>query len=742
MTVPRPVTGAPALTDWPPARRDDSAECEAKQVVAVSTQSTEPVREVAWVRLDASLECGADGLRMLRACARWLRIAQAAGAADAIAAARSRLLPAVEESALPPREAQVVRVCSSVMCDLAGQGWLLKVGAPGIYAAQPNAAASWAEEKTRVRTAHLIERDSQLAQPATRRFIQDMERRRPTRDGWRSIFTLMRDGRPLRDHLLAASAADTPEARRSALAACVQPYVQVVEPSAVDHVTGLRLMDVWRYFRHTWTTTYNSTPGRKMYVLIRDRAVPEHPVIGIAALGSAIVQMSERDRWIGWSSDAFLAELQQRPSSEWARWLDESLDELLAGVYTADLVRDGVFSRRELRASTGDTVARLRAASREARNTHRLYAQVAQHKATARKVTSAAKGRRKKKPGKPASNDAHWRRQALTHLFKSKRATALADLLEARVRLAASGFDGPTKQALKTALSKPAGRRAVQTVLRRVRAAHVGIDMLDITVCGAVAPYTVLLGGKLVSMLMASPEIVAAYARRYRDACSVIASAMAARAIRRRPNLVLLGTTSLYGVASSQYNRVRVPAGKVGAAGDVEFIRLGRTAGFGSYHFSRETIAELEAVAASVRRGREVNSIFGEGVNPKLRKVRGALDSVGLPSEALLQHGSPRLIYGVPLASNFREVLLGRAKRPKYLLPQAPDAAAAEAIAAYWRERWLEPRVQRPDVLRAVAEHSLSFPVTHGARVTLPRRGDENDGPRDMADLFESQEAG
>jgi len=215
---------------------------------------------------------------------------------------------------------------------------------------------------------------------------------------------------------------------------------------------------------------------------------------------------------------------------------------------------------------------------------------------------------------------------------------------------------------------------------------------------------------------------------------------MAARAVRRRPNLVLLGTTSLYGVASSQYNRIRVPADKLNASGNVEFIRLGRTAGFGSYHFSRQTLEELETVAASARRGRTVNSIFGEGVNPKLRKVRGALDIVGLPSEVLLQHGSPRLIYAVPLASNFRDVLLGKAKRPKYLLPQMADGSATDVIAGYWRDRWLAPRIQRPDVLNSLTDHSLSFPVTHGARVILPTGTDGRGSSYESADLFESQE--
>ncbi|MGZ5889512.1 MAG: Druantia anti-phage system protein DruA [Hyphomicrobium sp.] len=42
-----------------------------------------------------------------------------------------------------------------------------------------------------------------------------------------------------------------------------------------------------------------------------------------------------------------------------------------------------------------------------------------------------------------------------------------------------------------------------------------GIAVADITVCGAVQPYNAILGGKLVAMLAASPEIVLEYRRRY-----------------------------------------------------------------------------------------------------------------------------------------------------------------------------------------------------------------------------------
>ncbi len=335
------------------------------------------------------------------------------------------------------------------------------------------------------------------------------------------------------------------------------------------------------------------------------------------------------------------------------------------------------------------------------------------------------------------SADADWMRQAKTHLFTSKRASTLADLLEARRQLLRAGLRSPTAESLRAAVVSPGFRRAASTILRHVKAAHVGVDMMDITVCGAIPPYNALLGGKLVSLLLASPEVRASYSNRYATAVSVIASAMAGKPVRRRPNLVLLGTTSLYDVAPAQYNRLRLPAERAGGAqGDeLRFVRVGQTVGFGSFHFSRPTMELIELVLARQQSGRPVNSIFGEGVNPKLRKVRGALELLGLPSDALLRHQSPRIIYAVPLAKNFREVLLGLAQRPVPIIPAAEGTAAA--IVEFWRERWLTGRIEHEYVLEDVGRHTLIYPIRHGARVRLPSRADEHGA---QTDLFPADE--
>jgi len=664
-----------------------------------------------WIAIRPNVVADARARRLLRDCVRRL-VGLSPDTETAQSIARIREEATVLAGRLPTTISLQTLLCASILCDLRAQGWQLRLLPKLIeVAAPPDDEGSVEARKAQIRAAHLIERDAQLCQPSVRRFVRRMERRRLYKGEWQSVFSLMRDGRELANSLRMAAEVPAGPTRLAALQGCIDPYVQVVTPDAVCQFTGIRLLDVWRYFRHTWNTAYLSTPGRKVWFLVRDRAALNHPVLGIGALGSSIVQLAPRDRWIGWKSEEFLTGIRARPTVSWARWLESSLAKLIADIHVADFRAEGVVSKGDLARPTKDLVLRLRELAADEWRVHRLYPDRQAHKAAVQRRW-----------------DADWKAEARAHLFRAKRAEHLAELLEARRSLLAAGFRQPTAAALRRALGSKTAAHAIVTVLRYVKAVHVGVDMMDITICGAVAPYNALLGGKLVGLLMASPEVAAAYCSRYNGVPSIIASSMAGRPIRRRPTLAFLGTTSLYGVASSQYNRLRMPAeiagGRVGD--ELVFIPVGKTVGFGSFHFSRDTMRSLEVLLARKLAGRPVNSIFGEGVNPKLRKVRSALDLIGLPSDLLLQHGSPRIIYAVPLARNFREVLMGRASRATPIIPIQGDTSAR--ITEFWRERWLARRIERAQVLTAVAGHSLAYPVRHGARVILPTMLDE-EGP-------------
>jgi hypothetical protein len=181
---------------------------------------------------------------------------------------------------------------------------------------------------------------------------------------------------------------------------------------------------------------------------------------------------------------------------------------------------------------------------------------------------------------------------------------------------------------------------------------------------------------------------------------------------------VLLGTTSLYGVGSSQYNRIKIPAGRLGGSDEdtIRYDELGRSEAFGTSQYSEETVDALVDLVQQLDAHR-VNSIFGEGVSPKLRKVRQALDLLNLPSGLLLRHHRPRVVYAVSLVRNLRDYLIGLSRQPDYIVPAASEAGATSAIGAWWRERWLRNRITSDDVLNEVARHTHVHPVTHGARV-------------------------
>lgn len=602
---------------------------------------------------------------------------------------------ALAESSVPSSRASrgtAMDAALGVLADLASQGWRLRVEAKDLFLCPPATETDPVAEKQRVRSQELLKRDEQLAIPSVRRFIQKMERPREFQGAFVSIFSLMRDGAELADALVSVGPGR----------GVIDPYVQIVSSTDRCDLTGLRLLDIWRYFRHTWSNQLTSTPGRTMQLLVRDRAAPFHPVIGIAAIGSAIVQIAERDEWIGWQPKDVLARLEEDSGLRWARWLMRRLESGLDEIYLDDLIEDGLYWPSLWSEPTDDSIEKLRQESAVRRRDHNRFARRSEF-ATPKDPTDTAA----------------WTERAKSDLFRSKRCLALGELLAAKKALAKYLEPNPTGTGLRSALLDRRARRAISTIRRRAKAEAVGTEIADLTVCGALPPYNALIGGKLVGMLAVSPTVVRAYHKRYSAYASQIASSLAGRPIRRRSNLVFVGTTSLYGSSSSQYNRLRLPGDVLGSRTDIVFRPLGRSRSFGTSHLSAFTVKALAKLAAETHTGARVNSIFGEGVNPKLRKIREGLDILGWPSDELLQHRRPRLVYGVALIDNLLPYLLGVDDEPHYLF-RRNVANDIERIGSWWYERWLDQRAQSDAVLDTLRQHRLDRPVRHGARVTLP----------------------
>lgn len=590
-----------------------------------------------------------------------------------------------------------------VLLDLIAHGWQIRVVKRGVQLRRPlEADLGEAVQRERIRAQHQRAREEQIRTPAVRSFIRSLETRSLFAGRFVSIFDLMRDGREL--------AASLHEARRAgatvqALKRCIRPVLEMVREGESCATTGLKLGEIWRYFRHTWANAYVSVPGRSMMVLVRDDAHASRPIIGIASLGSPVVQSTARDRWIGWEPDIVLDSAANNPSADTAKWFASIIDRGIGEHSVDDFLAEGVLKLRDLKEPTPDVIKALDEVARLARDQH-----------------FRGDPRERKRLTEGELDENRWEREARSDLFRSRRAAGLASLLLARLVLNEAFKGSPSIEGLRRLLASASGRRIAATLVRRAKSEAVGISLADIMVCGAVPPYSHLLGGKLVAMLLTSPEVVNAYSERYSGSESVIASSIAGRPICRPARLVALSTTSLFGIPLNQYTGIKIPTRVTGTSSHeaIRYERLGTTLGFGSFQFSKLTSKLLIDVQTRAASASPVNWVFGEGVNPRMRAIREGLDTLSLPSDEFLNHGSPRVVYGVSLARNMRNVLLGIDRDVDYFLPPAEGAATTAAIADWWLDRWLAKRVQRDDVLERVAQERVVFPIRHGARVKQP----------------------
>lgn len=275
-----------------------------------------------------------------------------------------------------------------------------------------------------------------------------------------------------------------------------------------------RQFDIFRIFRYYWSSPYSEYVGRRIKLIIRDSGLPDKPVIGIAALGSSIIHIPDRDKWIGW--------------------------------------------------------------------------------------------------------------------------------------------DKPTRT-----------NNLIYT--------------MDAYVLGALPPYNHLLGGKLISYIIASNEVREIFQQKYKNAVTNIAK-------RTANNIACIFTTSLYG-KSSQYNRLRFHDKTL-------FSHIGETKGFGTLHLTDETFDAMRELLEF--KGISVTNRFGDGPIWRMRVIRTAANILGFDSSFLLKHSFQRAIYVTPLATNYREFLQGNDEQLDYY------DFPFNTLVEYWRNRWLINRRNNPEVKEAV----------------------------------------
>jgi hypothetical protein len=204
------------------------------------------------------------------------------------------------------------------------------------------------------------------------------------------------------------------------------------------------------------------------------------------------------------------------------------------------------------------------------------------------------------------------------------------------------------------------------------------VNILDAYVLGAVPPYSMLLGGKLIACLLRTKEVRADFLRRYGDTRGIISKR------KKGARLVMVTTTSSLG-RSSVYNRL-----KLGGRAYLESI--GYTQGWGHFHVPDSLFAELRSYLRKKKHKYVDGHKFGRGPNWRFRTIRAALNALGFKAD-LLRHGIGREVFACELASNAKNILRGGAKRPRY-----PTLLTVAEVGRLARERWMIGRAAtRPD---------------------------------------------
>jgi hypothetical protein len=206
------------------------------------------------------------------------------------------------------------------------------------------------------------------------------------------------------------------------------------------------------------------------------------------------------------------------------------------------------------------------------------------------------------------------------------------------------------------------------------------VNILDAYVLGAVPPYNILLGGKLVACLVRTKQVRDDFLRKYGDTRGIISRR------KKAARLVMVTTTSSLG-RSSVYNRLKLD-------GRAYLKSVGYTQGWGHFHVPDSLFAELRSYLRKKKHKYVDGHKFGKGPNWRLRTIRAAFDALGFKAD-LLRHGIGREVFVCELASNAKNILKGKAKRPRY--GELPTVAEVGRLA---RERWMIGRaVTHPEFL-------------------------------------------
>ena len=201
------------------------------------------------------------------------------------------------------------------------------------------------------------------------------------------------------------------------------------------------------------------------------------------------------------------------------------------------------------------------------------------------------------------------------------------------------------------------------------------VNLMDAYVLGAVAPYNMLLGGKLVACMVRSRDVYEDFVKTYGDRQGIISEK------NKKARLLAVTTSSSLG-RSSVYNRLKL--------GETQYFRsIGYTSGWGHFHIPDKLFADLRKFLREIGHPYADRHRYGQGPNWRLRTTRAALNALGFEGD-MLKHGIQREVFIAELAVNAIQILrTGRSR------PDLKTLLSASEVSKLALERWILPRAER-----------------------------------------------
>ena len=626
------------------------------------------------------------------------------------------------------RENISFQACCSLLADLLAGGWHVGIGLEGFLISKPDYNQAFTgnnleETKEKMRRVQKINRDKQIRSVEIQRFIQRMERPKNIGNEEKSVLSLIDNGKELAEIFKDISQLDE-EKKISLLKKIINPEIVICYPE--DPLfkeeqnncpyTGLRLGDIWKYFRLTWSNEYKSVPGKSFPILIRNAARPNKPIMGIAMLRSAALSDEAREDAIGWTDEATIRKKIYSKEIEIdfvVKAMVDCLNEQIDNIRSDDF---DFLNSKLIKEPNDEAIKKLK--------------QIYEDEYKRRK--SDLKNEKKKPPRISAFEPEDWMKESEEAVFKKKRAIKLSRFLEIRKAFNEANIKKDPARGYATLIhpSNKKGNELISAALREIKTKALAENIMDLGVCGAIAPYSELIGGKLIAALMGSTEVRTLFKSRYNGKRykfpSIIASSSKGKAVYRDANLMCLTTTSLYGVASSQYNKIKFLK-KDFPELETDVIwneakknkQSQKTKGQGVYHFSNETSKLLNILTRKKKGYVEVNNKFGEGTSPKLRKARVGIDCLIDYSKSNIQldiffaHSMQRKNYVFFHEKNILKKIIDQKKNFSNV-----SSSKAESITSAWIKRWLIKRISRNETLEKLIfldfnyiHNQLNFPI-------------------------------